>query len=341
LDALHLVPAYAERLYGAGHWKACQAMTLSLKDLRRSAVTCIQESEDGSDLPSFDGFGGDVIVEYSRSPEMVADVRRRWPRARVHVRAINAEAWQHVHRVGGLGPTLRSARTLYAVCRLLERDSRCRRLSATILSISEWDATHYWSWLPGAAPVLDVPYFSPWPDLRPSVQPRPWNERDSSIVCLPGAWDAIGRASAEGFYALARLLSAFLPGWRYRISAGVLEDVRPEVPPPGLELMTDLSEPWDLLCGTKAVAVLTPLGFGAKTTIYDALAAGCRVLVHPALAKRLPDAARRQCIVVDPEHPEAEALADLLRREFPPNDVNTVLRERAAEGLATAFDQSR
>jgi len=333
MDVLHLVPSYADRLYSAGHWKACQAVRLSLRDLGLEVASRVFEAEDGRDvLPALDDTVRDIVVEYSRTPELVAAIRRSCPRARIHVRAHNAEAWHHVHRSGGTLRVLARPRVFYGVCRLLERDSRCRRLGHAILSISEWDSRHYWSWLPGRARIVDVPYFSPWPDLRPEVSPWPWAKREAVMLCLPGARDAIGRAAAKGFYDLARGLSSRLAGWRFAISAGVFRSPDDEAPPPGIDHIRDLAEPWDLLCRVKAVAVLTPLGFGAKTTIFDALAAGCHVLVHPKLATHLPPAVAARCIAVEVSD-SGEALATTLDSEPAPHDVNARMRGQAADGL--------
>jgi len=339
MDILHLTPWYATGPRGAGHWKAVQAIQLSLRDLGREVTSRVLEADDGRDLPTdLDDSVRDVIVEYTRAPEVIAAIRRRCAGARVHVRAHNAEAWHHLHRGGGARAALASPRLLYGVCRLLERDSRCRRRSHTVLGISDWDNRHYWSRLPGRARIIDVPYFSPWPDLRPGVTPLPWAQRDSAILCLPGARDAIGRAGAAGFYALARMLSSHLEGWRFGITAGVIKSPRDEPPPAGVEVITDLIEPWDLLCRVKAVAVLTPLGFGAKTTIFDALAAGCHVLVHPKLAGRLPSVARGRCLVVDPTSAgDAGAIAAGLKAEPMVNDVNSRLRTQAGSGLRAAM----
>jgi hypothetical protein len=44
----------------------------------------------------------------------------------------------------------------------------------------------------------------------------------------------------------------------------------------------------DLMGRCKAVCMLSPLGYGFKTTIADALAAGAHMIVHPSLARRSP-----------------------------------------------------
>jgi hypothetical protein len=72
-------------------------------------------------------------------------------------------------------------------------------------------------------------------------------------------------------------------------------------------------DPWLELCRARAVALLTPLGFGTKTTVVDGLAAGCHVLVHPVLHRRLARSEREACTPLDPARPGApDRLADLL-----------------------------
>jgi hypothetical protein len=341
MDVLHLTPWFAEHAYAAGHWKACQAVALSLRELRLRTATRVLGPDESNILPpEIDASVRNVVVEYSWFPRIMAAIRRQYPQIRVHVRAHNAEAWHHLHRSGG-ALALTRPKALYGVWRLLARDSRCRQLGHTVLSISEWDSQHYWSWLPGGAPILDVPYFSPWPYLRPEVTPRPWAEREPLILCLPGARDAIGHEAAIGFYTLARRLSPLMSGWRFAITEGLVGSPQDGAPPSGVETIKNLVEPWDLLCRAKAVAVLTPLGFGAKTTVFDALAAGCHVLVHPKVAARLPQAARRHCIVADlASRADDLTLATEVSSEPVPNDVNSALRAQAARNLMVAMNSS-
>ena len=340
MNVLHLTPTFANR-YGAGHWKACQALDLSLRELGLTTRNSVFNADDGSGwgalLSGIDDSVRNVIVEYSWTPDLVAAIRLHCPKARIHVRAHNPEAWQHLHRSGGV-LALARPKTVYGVFRLLTRDSRCRQTSDTVLSISEWDSRHYWSRLPGRAPIVDVPYFSPWPWLRPGVKPRPWRDRENLVLSLPGARDPIGHAAATGFYELARRLSPLLSGWCFGLTAGVFRPPRDAPPPSGITAITDLEEPWDLLCRAKAIAVLTPLGFGAKTTVFDALAAGCHVLVHPKVAARLPSTARRRCIVVDfASACDYVELAEEVRSEALPNEVNSALQAQAADNLRAAM----
>ncbi|MDH4195928.1 MAG: hypothetical protein OEW05_00815, partial [Candidatus Aminicenantes bacterium] len=287
-----------------------------------------------------------VIIEYSRSPDLVAHLRRRFPGLPVHVRAVNAEALQHLHRTAWTDwrPALSPIRAIYRIVRLLRDDVRCRRLSSGVLSISAWDSRHYWARLPGRAPVYDVPYVCPWPGLRPRSRPQPWTERRDAMICLAAARDSIGAGCVRGFCSLAVRLAAaeVLPHWRFQVSAGTYSRSQPDRLPEGVEPLSGLREPWDLLCGTRAAAVLTPLGYGAKTTVFDALAARCHVLVHPRLARRLPPEVRACCVEVDPQRPpDLPSLAAILHSEPRPNAVNESLRRMALANLQAALGREK
>ena len=121
--------------------------------------------------------------------------------------------------------------------------------------------------------------------------------RVTHLRLLSGIRDSSGRGHADGVTALAR--RADWSGGRFAVSAGLLE-AHPDDWPRNVERLGRLDEPWTRLCGTKAVAVLSPLGYGSKTTVTDALAAGCHVLVHPRQHERLPPDERALAIPVDP-----------------------------------------
>ena len=99
-------------------------------------------------------------------------------------------------------------------------------------------------------------------------------------------------------------------------------------------ILRDCAAPWELLCRSRAVAVLTPFGFGLKTTVVDGLAAGCHVVIHPRLAPRIPRDVRRHCIVCDPRRDDdIRALADKLSRPPANHELNEGLRQEAIGAL--------
>ena len=85
-----------------------------------------------------------------------------------------------------------------------------------------------------------------------------------------------------------------------------------------------------LLSSCRAVAILSPLGYGFKTTVADAIAHGCYVLAHPALVHRCPDVLRPAIIPFDPARPDAIAEAMVrLARPLPLAGVDAGLRASA------------
>ena len=91
------------------------------------------------------------------------------------------------------------------------------------------------------------------------------------------------------------------------------------------------------MCTVRAVAVLTPLGFGFKTTVVDGLAAGCHVIVHRKLASRLPAAVVDACIQFDPERDDIDSVAAALERPPPGVGLNERLRDAAAAVARTTL----
>jgi hypothetical protein len=224
--------------------------------------------------------------------------------------------------------------------RLAARDLVCRRIADTLLGISEWDNRHYWNRLPGRARVIDVPYVSPWPQLRPQVRPAAWGTRPRVILAMPGGSDAIGVAAQRNFKSLAESFASagLAERWQFLLSPGweEAERLKPDGP---LATYPGVFEPWDALCAVRAVAVLTPLGFGAKTTIFDAIAAGCHVILDTRLMRRLPQWLRTRCIPLECiETIDAAALEERLERSPQPPDFHEAIWRQALSGLKAALE---
>jgi hypothetical protein len=144
----------------------------------------------------------------------------------------------------------------------------------------------------------------------------------------------------EGFNRLADTLasSAEFRDWEFLVSPGVIASDEPDDLSLRVRRLESLEEPWDLLCSVRALAVLTPLGFGFKTTIADALDAGCHVLVHPRLAARLPNPIRASCIEFDAnKSSSARAIHNDLIAEPAGQYVNQILKEAGIQQLEQAF----
>jgi hypothetical protein len=281
-----------------------------------------------------------LVVQCSFWPAMLTLVRRRYPQLRLFIRVSNAEALQHLHRnpLRWASPR-RSLRILYDVVGKGWTDLSSRRIADGLLGISDWDNENYWRWLPGKAALHYVPYFSCWPDLRSDVVPLPWDLREPQIVCMPGGRDAIGADAIRGFLGFAAT-SDFDGGhaWSFIVTSGVMQGTAETATFPPYVRRVTTADPWRLLCQSKAVALLSPLGFGMKTTVIDGLAAGCHVIAHPKLSERLPLVVRDQCLFVDPRNSLAVRHALARLREPPTADgVNTSLKDEALRAARQAF----
>lgn len=320
-----VIPGAREGERGAGQWKDLQGIRLVLDRLGTGWREFNFNGSNLDELTARIGGGNDTVIwYYTFWPEALEALRHRCPGVRIVLRTVNAEALQHWLRAGKDWRRLHGLpRDVYGLLRLWWRDRRCARAADVLAGISPWDDEHYWARLAGRTPVRHVPYLCPWPALLPQMHPPPWAQRENTIICLAGTRDVIGRAHVAGFAALARRPE--LAAWRFAASAGLL-DAAPDPLPAGVERLGRIAEPWERLCRVKAVALLSPWGYGYKTTAADALAAGCHVLVHPRQHVRLPRAEQARCLPVDPAAPAdvRRAAASLSRapesdaaREFP------------------------
>ena len=138
------------------------------------------------------------------------------------------------------------------------------------------------------------------------MKPLPWTARENAIACLAGTRDPIGQGHIAGLAALARRPE--LSGWRFASSDGFMDASGDDLPA-RVERLGRIEEPWPLLCRVKAVAVLSPFGYGYKTTVADALAAGCHVLVHPRQHARLSREEQTQTLSINPRSVDDVRLA--------------------------------
>ncbi len=241
-----------------------------------------------SDAPSA------IFVEYTRFPRLLRDLRRRYPGARLATRAINAEPLQHLDNYGWF-PSKGPIWMLYAMARLLWNDTRSRLFSDVIFSINDWENRVYWNRLPGRAPVEWLPYYCP-DHLVPTHSP-PCQER-RTIACLPTSqknrksWDLVMRffnfasamqaAGSDSYF----VVTGDLDGWGLPDCAAVQR----------AGMVKDLAS---FLASVRAVCVLSPLGYGFKTTMGDALAANAQVIAHPKLLRRCPSDVRDVALPLD------------------------------------------
>ncbi len=336
---VHAIPRFVVDKYCSGNWKAVTANTMAVSAHGRDVCTVLVDDDSVSTLaPRITESVRHIVMEYSLWPELIERIHRQFPRVQIHVRTHNAEALQYWHRSNPrLTGGYESIRSVYGFLRLLCRDSKCRRLSTHLLGISPWDDVNYWSRLPGKARIRYLPYFSPWPYIHENIRPKPWTQRRREIICMPGALGRWGIDMIRRFGMLAKQSDARKQTrpWSFYLTCD--DDKYGDVDvPPGLKIMRGVKEPWIPLTEVMGVAVLTPFGFGMKTTIIDAMAGGCWVLVHPGLARRLPEDLKNYCIICDPDDPISVADA-LSKLEIEPSADN--VNDQLRQGVVNTFSE--
>lgn len=339
---VHAIPDYINtKEYGAGNWKAVEANRILCRGLGIPVETvAFSGAAPTSLLSSLTPDTRHLLIEYSLWPDLQATVKQRYPRLNVHVRTHNAEAYHYLHRNIRRRLDYAQPRLWRKFGALLVRDAASRRRADSLLGISAWDNANYWRWLPGAARVEYMPYFSPWPMLRPQVEPRAWEQRRPAVVSMGGNFDPSGLMNVENFNILAdRLAAESAERWSFQLTWWSQWHEKVPRVSREIEILRQCDEPWDLLCEVRALAVLTHLGFGFKTTIVDGLAAGCHVIVHPKLAGRLPKDIVEHCIVCDPANDaDMSRVAHLLARPPRSTHLNECLRDQAETALRTAIE---
>src|SRR5262249_42883354 len=111
-----------------------------------------------------------VVMEHPRYPKAMRWLKKTHPRIRMMIRGHNAEAIHQLHTAwafltsglsGGKWRFKGARMTLNNLKDRLGFDLSCARLSDYVLSISDWEAVHYWPRITGREKVLVVPYFVP------------------------------------------------------------------------------------------------------------------------------------------------------------------------------------
>ena len=334
---IHAVPSFVEDSFGAGNWKDIKARSLLWPQLGVASRTIYFDKRNAEELvESCTPETTDVVLEYTRWPWLVEAIKRHRGSTRVHVRAHNAEALQQIHREPlGLVPNPRNLRNAGRFVKALGRDFRCTRAADSVLGISEWDNRRYWRFLTASSSLRYLPYYCPWPDLGWGTPSANWDDREPWIVCMPAGNDAIAVGAIRGFERFASRVGPVAGhDWRFALTGGLSSRQRSATRSDVLDELDHIDDPWGLLCRVRAVAMLSDLGFGMKTTIVDALAAGCHVLVATGLYRRLPESIRPLCISLDPEGDfNVKLLMARLADSPPPHDLNKQLKSQAIKVL--------
>ena len=314
----------------------------------RKNVDKLSDKLVGDDLPDYTH----ILVDGSFTLEDWEYLRKRWPKARLILRSHNLELPHRKDTVRALAmaaPTddlerqaedrrdaRRNRRTF------LDRDLAGAKYADCILTIERLTpAARYWAWLGFKGDVVEAPYFLTDEYLTEiDHQVAAHKRRRDWVICVMSSHPGpLTYHSLLRFHQAVKSLDERKPDWRFRATGRQFwvknhPDYSPRVKPLGI--VDDLM---NLLCTARAVAVLSELGRGFKTKILEAILCKTWVLINPELFRRLPDAVRPYCVVVDLDSPFGfhEAIDRIERKAWPHGDPNAEMRQQAYAALDRVF----
>jgi len=233
-----------------------------------------------------------ILMEYSHHIRILLYLRQKYPDAFIAMRSHNIEPLQLMSQSAFTAK--KTPRLLYGALRMFYAELLYKQKADVIYSINEWEVEHYWSQLPGRAVVKWLPYFAPDFILRG----RTPEKVRSVIACTPGKMSSPRqRDMIKNFIAFAGIARCSFPQYSYVIT-GDYSDSDMKIPD-FIRLSGMIDDMGGFLSTAKAVAILSPIGYGFKTSISDALANGCCCLLHPTIYDHTPSILRQGCAAVD------------------------------------------
>lgn len=278
----------------------------------------------------------DLFVEFPLDWRAFKAIKETAPATRIHARSENAELLHRLDwaRASRDEPRL-AVRLVARAARNALNEFRVGQQADDVLPISEWEAKHYWTKLVPRQKIRYLAYYVP--DAY-RVAPRDPSVRaqESLCVCLTSTKSnpLIVDALRNFDRAVRDLPVPVAEGWRFA-ATGPVEDVPlgPRIVRMGLVPSLD-----DVLRQARLVALLSDYGYGFKTKLLDAIAAGSRVAVTPKLWSRMPRSLDPWVLRVDLAEPGSFAAAlEAAAADLPAGDPNRALREQHDAVLDALF----
>lgn len=279
-----------------------------------------------------------IVFEHSIFPRSIQYLNMNYPRLNVLFRGHNAEFYHRLHyalgaiKYGALGESFNWVKASLGKYR---EDSLCARYANYVLSITAWESQHYWPQFTAARKIITAPFYLTdfyLQQIQGKTQPKA-----NRCVCLmstflgPFLYDAL-----HHYQKLVTRCRQLLPEWDFDVTGRIPKKWRKRQP--DLNYLGFVESPLDILNASRAMCVLSNLGYGFKTKILEAIMCGCYVLVPGKLFSRLPREIKPFCKVVDLKKPEsfAKALIETLK-PFPEFDPNAILKATAFTNYASVF----
>ena len=279
------------------------------------------------------GFWSDfdvILVETTHPFGALRFIRKMAPDAVILIRSHNAELLHRYHWArAGRFHRLSVGFLIQALERCL-LDCFSSRASDWILSIDNWETQNYWSKVRPHKKAVWVPFFLPetyLAELMPEHRKRNICVHFGASLENPLITDA-----TLNFIRLVDRVAPRLPDWRFVATGACASKNHCEAK--FIQWTGLLEKPYDALNSAKAMALLSPYGFGFKTKILEAVMAKAFVILPHALYRRLPEQLVKFCIPID--HRSESEFENALRRcegTFPEGNPNAELRQIAFEQM--------
>lgn len=280
----------------------------------------------------------DIFVEFPLSWRALKALRKTAPDVRIHSRSENAEL---LHRLdwarASYGTPRQAARLVVRAANNTLNEVRVGQHSDVVLPISEWEARHYWPKLVKREKIRFLPYYLPDAYQLLPIDPSVRGQENLCICLTSTRSNPLILDALRNFDLAVRGLSASVArGWTFA-ATGAVEDFPLDGRVIRLGLMPTLD---DVLRRTRLVALLSDFGYGFKTKLLDAIAAGSRVAVTPKLWSRMPRSLDPWVLRVDLDEPGSFAAALEAATAHPPvGDPNRELREQHDATLDALFSR--
>lgn len=288
-------------------------------------------AQDLRKLPQYRWWRYDVVLlEATYSPGALRYIRSVAPRCALLVRSHNAELLHRWH--WALANGFRRSSIDYLIQAFLNgrMDLLSGRSSDCILSIDRWETCRYWHRLLPARKTVWIPFFLP-EDYRVELN----SDEAKENICVHFGASLENPLIADATLNFARMVDRVAPrlrSWSF-VATGACAD-RNKCGSNAIQWTGLLDNPYGPLKRAKAMALLSPYGFGFKTKILEAVTAKAFVILPHALFRRLPKQLLPYCIPID--HRSDTEFIHALRcceRPFPEGNPNEELRRIAFEHM--------
>jgi hypothetical protein len=272
------------------------------------------------------------------SPDALQYLRSVAPRATLLVRSHNAELLHRFHWALASGFRRSSLDFLNQALQNCRMDWNSGRHADCILSIDHWETGHYWHRMLPAQKAVWVPFFLPkdyWAELN--------SKEAKENICIHFGASLENPLIADATINFIRMVDRVAPRLkRWRFAATGACAGQDQCGSNAIQWTGLLDKPYDALSRAKAMALLSPYGFGFKTKILEAAMAKTFVILPHALYRRLPEQLMSYCIPVD--HRSESDFEDALRRcegPFPEGNPNDEFRRIAFDQMDSILMRAR